>query len=98
MQCCSTSGISKKQVINICDGAVLGFVTDIEIDMCDGKVAAFIVGCSSALGFSKGEAVRIPWCNVKCVGEDTILVDIVLSECKCTPPEDKKKKKINKIL
>lgn len=98
MSCLCTSGIGKKQVINVCDGAVLGFVTDIEIDKCDGRVIAFIIGCNSALGFSKGETVRIPWCNVKCIGEDTVLVDIVLSECKCQLPEDKKKKKFNKIL
>lgn len=98
MQSLCMSGIGKKQVINVCDGAVLGFVTDIEIDKCDGRVTAFIIGCGSALGFSKGDAVRIPWCNVKCIGEDAILVDIVPCECKCQPSEDKKKKKFNKIL
>ena len=98
MQCLCTSGIGKKQVINVCDGAVLGYVTDIEIDKCDGRVIAFIVGCTSGLGFSKGDAVRIPWCNVKCIGEDTILVDVAPCDCKCQAQEDKKKKKINKIL
>ena len=98
MQCCSTSGIGQKQVINLCDGAILGFVTDIEFEMCEGRITALIVGCSSSLGFGKGEAIRVPWCNIKCVGEDTILVDIVVNECKCACPDDKKKKKFNKLI
>lgn len=92
MECCSTSGIGQKQVVNVCDGACLGYVTDIEINVCDGRVAALLVGGGTFL--CKGEALRIPWCNVKCFGEDVILVEIVPAECKCTcPSEDKKKKR-----
>ena len=98
MQCCSTFGIGKKQVINVCDGAILGYVTDIEFDICEGRITAVIVGCQSSLGFGKGDSVRVPWCNIKCFGEDTILVDIAVNECKCSPCDDKKKKKGNKII
>ncbi len=90
---CSTSGIGQKQVINVCDGANLGYVTDIELDICDGRIVALLVGGCSALGLGKGETVRVPWCNIKCFGEDVILVDIVLAECKCACPSEEKKKK-----
>ena len=93
MGCCCTTGIGKKQVINICDGSIIGFVTDIEFDMCDGKITALIVGDCSALGFSKGESVRVPWCKIKCIGEDTILVEIVVDECRCECRDDDKRKK-----
>ena len=64
----------------------------IEINVCDGRVAALLVGGGTFL--CKGETLRIPWCNVKCFGEDVILVEIVPAECKCTcPSEDKKKKR-----
>ncbi|MBE6679328.1 MAG: YlmC/YmxH family sporulation protein [Ruminococcaceae bacterium] len=90
----STAGIGQKQVINVCDGAIIGFVTDIEFDSCDGRITALIVGDCTSLGFAKGESVRIPWCNIKCFGEDTILVEIVISECKyaCSCEEKKKKR------
>ena len=93
MHCYSTAGIGQKQVINICDGAVIGYVTDIEFDTCDGRICALIVGDCSALGFSKGESVRIPWDKIKCFGEDTILVEIVINDCKCVCNDDKRKKK-----
>ena len=44
MERCSTSGIGQKQVINVCDGTNLGFVTDIEFEICEGKIVALIVG------------------------------------------------------
>lgn len=89
----STAGIGQKQVINVCDGAIIGYVTDIEFDTCDGKITALIVGDCSALGFAKGESIRIPWCKIKCFGEDTILVEIVIAECKCECSCDDKKRK-----
>ncbi|MBQ4556765.1 MAG: YlmC/YmxH family sporulation protein [Clostridia bacterium] len=93
MECCSTTGIGHKQVINVCDGAIIGYVTDIEFEMCDGKIVALIVGECSALGLARGESIRVPWCKIKCIGEDTILVEIIIEECKCVCRDDKKKKK-----
>jgi len=93
MERCSTSGIGNKMVVNVCDGANLGYVTDIEFDICDGKIVALIVGECSALGLAKEESIRVPWCKIQCIGEDVILVDIVISECKCVCCTDGKKKK-----
>lgn len=93
MECYKTTGIGQKQVINVCDGAILGHVTDIEFDTCDGRITALVVGECGALGFSKGESVRVPWCSVKCIGEDTVLVEIAVSECKYANKEEEKRKK-----
>lgn len=90
---CVASGIGKKIVINVCDGASLGYVTDIELDMCDGRIAALIVGDCTLLGISKEEVIRIEWCKIKCIGEDAILVEINLNECKCSISDDKDRKK-----
>ncbi|MBQ9133809.1 MAG: YlmC/YmxH family sporulation protein [Clostridia bacterium] len=93
MERCSTSGIGQKQVINVCDGTNLGFVTDIEFEICEGKIVALIVGDCTPLGLSKEEQIRIPWCKIKCIGEDVILVEIVINECKCSCRDDGDKKK-----
>lgn len=93
MERCSTSGIGQKSVINVCDGVDLGFVTDIEFEICEGKIVALIVGDCSPLGLPKGEAIRIPWCKIQCIGEDVILVNIVLDECRCNCCDDGDKKK-----
>ncbi len=90
MECCSTSGIGQKQVVNVCDGACLGYVTDIELDICEGRITALLVGEG---GLRKGECVRVPWCDIKCIGEDVILVDLPPSACPCPPPCEEKKKK-----
>ena len=75
MQHTSTSGIGKKQVINVCDGAVLGYVTDIEFDVCDGRITAIVVrGECGLLGNRKGEDLVIPWDKIQKIGEDIILV------------------------
>lgn len=97
MERCSTSGIGQKQVINVCDGTNLGYVTDIEFEICEGKITSLIVGDCVALGFSKEEEIRIPWCKIKCIGEDVILVEVVLDECRHSPCAcgEKKKKKHN---
>ena len=93
MQCCSTAGIGQKQVINVCDGRALGYVTDIEFNVCDGRISALIVGESKTLCLQKGESIRVPWGRVKCFGEDTILVEITVDECKYMGKEENKAKK-----
>ena len=75
------------------NGANLGFVTDIEFEICEGKIVALIVGDCAALGFSKSEELVIPWCKIVRIGEDVILVDIVIDECRCGCKDNDKKKK-----
>ena len=67
-----------KEVININDGKRLGFVQDVTADLETGVITAIIVpGNSKILNvFSAGSDIVIPWQNIKCIGDDTILVEI----------------------
>ncbi len=75
------------------NGANLGFVTDIEFEICEGKIVALVVGDCASLGFSKNEELVIPWCKIVRIGEDVILVDIAVDECRCDRKDGDKKKK-----
>ena len=37
------SSLKCKEVVNICDGARLGFVSDVEVDLKNGRIAAIVV-------------------------------------------------------
>ena len=55
---------------------------------------ALVVGDCAAPGFSKTEEVVIPWCKIVRIGDDVILVDIAVEECRCACKEkDKENKK-----
>ncbi|OOB80498.1 MAG: hypothetical protein BEN19_04620 [Epulopiscium sp. Nuni2H_MBin003] len=68
-----------KEIINILDGARLGYICDAEIDWCEGKVMALIVpGPGKVMGlFGRELEYVIPWENIKKIGEDTILVELM---------------------
>ena len=43
-----------KEVVNVCDGARLGFVCDLELDVCTGQVVSLIVpGAGKCFGHGK---------------------------------------------
>lgn len=67
-----------KEVINIKDGKRLGFVQDVCADLGTGNITSIIVPESNKMIniFSTGNEITIPWENVKCIGEDIILVEI----------------------
>lgn len=93
MNVCSTADIREKEVINLCDGARLGYVCDFEIDLCDAKIVSLILpSCSGLFGFPKGSPIVIPWCRVECVGEDTILVKLEHGDCSCQKEQGKHRK------
>lgn len=75
------------------DGTNLGFVTDIEFETCEGRIVALVVGDCPSLGLSKTEEVVIPWCKIVRIGDDVILVDIAIDECRCACKDKDKKKK-----
>ncbi len=73
----SFTSLRDKDVINICDGKRLGFISDLEISNCDGKICAIIVLFDSRVfGFGKCEELVIPWENIKCFGKDAVLVSV----------------------
>lgn len=67
-----------KEVININDGRRLGFVQDVTANLESGMITSIIVPGSNKLFniFSTGNDIVIPWENVKCIGDDVILVEI----------------------
>ena len=67
-----------KEVINIKDGKWVGFVQDVCAVLGTGNITSIIVpGSNKMLNiFSTGNEITIPWENVKCIGEDIILVEI----------------------
>ena len=78
----SMTDLTNKQVINVCNGKILGYVTDFEIDPCSGKLTAIILpGNCGILGFKKSNDIVIPWEKICKIGIDTILVDIGIPSC-----------------
>lgn len=67
-----------KEVINITDGRRLGFVQDVTADLESGVITSIIVpGNTKILNmFSGNNDIVIPWQNIKCIGDDVILVEI----------------------
>ena len=50
-----------KEVINVCDGCRLGYVSDLEV---------IVFGL-----FGKGEEYYVPWDSIQRIGDDIILID-----------------------
>ncbi len=75
-----------KEVICVANGQRLGFVADVEVEIPDGIVCALIVpGPCRFFGlFGRKDDFRIPWCCIKRIGPDIILVDVKPQEC-CVP-------------
>lgn len=55
-----------------------GFVQDVCADLESGNITSIIVpGSNKILSiFSNANDIVIPWQNIKCIGEDIILVEI----------------------
>ncbi len=68
-----------KEVINIKDGTRLGYVQDVCADLETGKITSIIVpgGKGKIMSFLSSENdIVIDWENIRCIGEDLILVEI----------------------
>lgn len=83
----TTEQLEHMEVINLCDGSKLGYPSAVELDIEKGDVTAIIIPKECRFFSSaKGEAYRIPWCRIQCIGEDAILVKLEgneLSACYC---------------
>lgn len=77
--------LEDKDVVNICSGSKFGRVCDLEIDTTCGKITAFFV-TEGFGGFwqNRGDSLKILWENVRCVGEDAILVEVQREIPDCT--------------
>ena len=74
---CRIRGLRRKEVINICDGCRLGFVSDVDIKVPEGQVLALVVsGPGLFFGlFGRGEEFYVPWDSIQRIGDDIILVN-----------------------
>ena len=72
------SELKCKDVINIRDCKKLGKVCDLEFDECNGRVCKIVVpGENKMLSFlCQDPEIEIPFCDIKQIGPDIILVDI----------------------
>lgn len=72
------SALRQKEVINIVDGARLGFICDLVVDVCTGRICAIVVPGPSRFSFLfRGERDQvIPWKNIRKIGENVILVEM----------------------
>ena len=73
-----------KEVICVCDGRRLGFVSDARLDLPEGRITALIVpGPCRHLGlFGRREEYVIPFHCIRRIGPDIILVDVQPDECR----------------
>lgn len=74
---CRLVDMREKQVVCIKDGAILGYVSDFEIDTDSGKLVSIIIyGKKHLFGIfgSEGDC-KIPWESIEVIGEDSILVN-----------------------
>lgn len=73
-----------KEVIAVCNGQRLGFVSDVRIELPEGQVVAIIVPCPGRFfGFlGRRDDYVIPWRCIRKVGPDIVLVDIKPDECR----------------
>ncbi len=74
------SRLSRKEIINLHDGARLGYVgdSDLVIDGDSGSIQSIII-MPKGLGLQFGRPAReliIPWQSVKKIGDEVLIVDI----------------------
>jgi len=67
----------QKEVINMKDGKILGFVIDVDAELSDGAIKNIVVAQMGKVLKSLGgkNNLTIPWSNVRLIGEDVILVE-----------------------
>lgn len=88
---CFVTDMREKEVINLKDGCRLGPVCDVEFDTCSGNIISLIIfGKGKMFGLmGRYEDIKICWNDIKVIGDDTILVDIELSDqCKIQTKEN----------
>ncbi|MBQ9131284.1 MAG: YlmC/YmxH family sporulation protein [Clostridia bacterium] len=94
MKRCSTAELRHLEIVNLCDGARLGYANDFEFDKEDARILALIIaGSCGFFGWGKEEDLVIPWHKIECIGEDTILVKLTQQDLSCCTCNTTKKKR-----
>ena len=75
---CRIADLRCKEVINICTGIRLGFVSDVLLNTVTGQLCAIVVpGCGGFLGvFGRDDDIIIPWECIRRIGDDLIIVEV----------------------
>ena len=83
------SRLKCKEVVNICDGARLGFVTDVEVDIKNGRIVAIIVPgpCKFFGMIGRRDDFVIPWNCIRQIGDDIILIEVELEKIRLPRPK-----------
>ena len=78
------SDLHCKEVICVCDGRRLGFISDARIELPEGNVIAIIVpGPCRFFGlWGRKDDYVIPWNCICRMGPDIVLVDVKPDECR----------------
>jgi len=72
------SELGLRETVNLVDGAKLGPVKDVHIDLETGKVLSLVLsGGRKYFGLmSAGKDVEVPWEKIKKIGVHTVLVEV----------------------
>ena len=66
-----------KEVINIIDGRRLGYVQDVNANLETGIITSIVVpGNNKLFNILGSNDVVIPWQDIKCIGDEVILVEL----------------------
>ncbi|MBE6624204.1 MAG: YlmC/YmxH family sporulation protein [Ruminococcaceae bacterium] len=70
------SELVEKEIVNIRNGDVLGYITDLKIDTCSGKICCiYVTEAKNFLTLKSCKCLDIPWSSICKIGKDAILVD-----------------------
>lgn len=74
------SDLQNKEIVNVVDGKNIGNIIDVKINEENGEIKALIIEPNKNLFsfFNKSGDTEIKWDNITKIGEDVILVKIVL--------------------
>ena len=80
MPCVNFGDIRRKEVINMRDGSRLGCICDLEVERESGRIISIVVpGPPRFFGLMRSdEDLVIPYSRISMIGDDVILVDIML--------------------
>lgn len=73
---CKVDELKDKQIVSIKNGAVIGNVSDLEINTENGNITSLIIyGKNHFMGlFGRENDIIIPWEDIEIIGSETILV------------------------
>ena len=73
-----------KEVVCMCDGRRLGFISDARVELPEGRICAIIVPGPNRLWGMCGrrDDYVIPWHCIKRIGPDIVLVDVCPDDCR----------------